>query len=71
MIATSGADLGVGPRGPHPPLLLNNFFLIPWMIEMVDFIQTSYSKNIKDPQNAGNRISDGLNFKIAPLYQIQ
>ena len=36
-----------GPRGPRPPLLLNNFFLsIPWMIEIVDFIQTSYSKNI-------------------------
>ena len=27
--------------------------------------------NKKNGQNAGNRISDGLNFKIAPLYQFQ
>ena len=45
-------------EGAAVPLLLNNFFFlifkisaecilsIPWMIEIVDFIQTSYSKNI-------------------------
>ena len=36
-----------GPMGARPSLLLNKFFfLIPWVIEIVDFIQTSYSKNI-------------------------
>ena len=64
-----------------PPVVIRAecILSIPWMIEIVVFIQTLYSKNIifveeiqkKDPQNAGNRISDGLNFKIVPLYQFQ